>query len=57
MKIAPPEVKTKFSDEEDLERLLLANSPTFQAMLDAAEQRIQETGGVSHKDVWEEVEK
>ena len=29
----------------------------FQAMLDAAEQRIQETGGISHEDVWKEMEK
>ena len=28
----------------------------FQAMLDAAEQRIQETGGISHEDLWEEME-
>jgi prevent-host-death family protein len=39
-------------DEDDLERLLLANSPGFQAMLDAAEERIKETGGMSHEDVW-----
>jgi hypothetical protein len=45
----------KIKDDDDLERLLLANSPKLQAMLDAAEQRIKETGGISHEDVWKEV--
>ncbi len=43
-------------DQDDLERILLANSNRFQAMLDAAERRIQETGGISHADVWGQVE-
>ena len=46
----------KIQDDDDLERLLLAHSPKFQAMLVAAEQRIKETGGVSHEDVWKEIE-
>lgn len=45
----------QIKDDDDLERLLLANSPKFQAMLDNAEKRIQATGGVSHEDVWGEV--
>jgi prevent-host-death family protein len=45
----------KIKDDEDLERLLLANSAKFQALLDSAEKRIQESGGVSHEDVWSEV--
>ncbi len=50
-------IMLNIKDEDDLERLLLANSPKFQAMLDAAEQRIKDTGGVSHEDVWEEMER
>jgi prevent-host-death family protein len=46
----------KIQDDDDLERLLLAYSPRFQAILDAAEERIRETGGVSHEDVWKEIE-
>jgi prevent-host-death family protein len=46
----------KIQDDDDLERLLLAYSPKFQAMLDAAEERIRETGGLSHEDVWKETE-
>jgi len=44
------------ADEDDLERILLANSKKFQAMLDAAEQRIKEAGGISHEDLWAAVE-
>jgi prevent-host-death family protein len=44
------------ADEDDLERILLANSKTFQAMLDAAEQHIKETGGLSHEELWAAVE-
>jgi prevent-host-death family protein len=46
----------KIQDDDDLERLLLANSPKFQNMLDVAEERVRETGGVSHDDVWKEIE-
>jgi len=44
------------SDEDDLERIMLAISPKFQALLDKAEQRIQETGGISHEEVWAQIE-
>lgn len=46
----------KIDSDEDLERLLLINSSRFQAMLDAEEKRIQETGGLSHEEVWKQVE-
>ncbi len=52
----PVAVMLGIANEDDLERILLANSPRFQSMLDAAEKRIKETGGVSHKDVWKMVE-
>ena len=41
------------SDEDELERLLLAHSVKFQALLNAAEQRIRETGGIPHEDFWQ----
>ena len=44
------------SDEDDLERLMLALSPKFQALLDEAESRIRETGGLSHNEVWAQIE-
>ncbi len=43
-------------DDDELERLVLAYSPKFRALLDEAEQRIQEGGGVKHEDFWAEVE-
>ena len=42
-------------DEDDLERLILAYSPKFQAVLDRAKHQIQETGGINHEDFWQEV--
>lgn len=52
----PVVVLLNISDEDDLERILLANSKQFQAMLDAAEQRIKETGGIGHEELWAAVE-
>ena len=43
-------------DEDDLERILLANSPKLQALLEAAEQRIREKGAIEHEDFWKMVE-
>jgi prevent-host-death family protein len=43
-------------DEDDLERILLAHSPKFQALLEAAEQRIRESGAVEHEAFWKMVE-
>jgi len=42
-------------DEEDLERLVLAYTPRFRRLLDAAEERIRRTGGMKHHDFWEDV--
>jgi hypothetical protein len=35
-----------------LERLVLAHTPRFMALLDAAEARIRKRGGVTHKEFW-----
>ncbi len=43
-------------DDDELERILLANSPRLQKILDAAEKRIRATGGVSHEDIWNTIE-
>jgi prevent-host-death family protein len=43
-------------DDEELERLLLAHSRKLRAILDAAERRIEETGGIPHDVFWREVE-
>jgi prevent-host-death family protein len=44
-------------DEEDLERLLMAHSPRLQAILGAAQRRIQAGKGIPHEEFWERVEK
>ena len=53
----PVAVLLGIHDEDELERILLAHSPKFQALLDEAEQRIQQTGGLEHEAFWEIVEK
>ncbi len=52
----PVAIMVGISDEDDLERIMLAVSPKFQAMLDEAERLIRETGGFSHDEVWAQVE-
>jgi prevent-host-death family protein len=44
------------TDEEELERLVLAHSPKFQSLLDRSRRQIEETGGIPHDDFWREVE-
>ena len=52
----PVVVLLAVSDEDELERLLLSYSPKFQALLNAAEERVRETGGVRHEDFWQTLE-
>ena len=40
-------------DEEELERLILAYTPKFRAILVSARQQIRETGGIEHEDFWQ----
>src|SRR5438093_12689754 len=44
------------SDDDELERLLLAHSPKFQALLDKSRRQIDKTGGIPHEQFWSEVE-
>jgi prevent-host-death family protein len=48
----PAAVLVAVSDEDDLERLILAHTPRFRAMLDAAEQRIKKGRVIGHRDFW-----
>jgi prevent-host-death family protein len=52
----PVAVLLSVEDEDEIERLVLAYSPKFQAILKAARQRIRESGGIRHEDFWREVE-
>jgi len=42
-------------DEGEMERLILAYSPKFQNLLHKSKKEIQESGGIAHKDFWEDV--
>ena len=52
----PVAVITGVSDPDDLERLVLAHTPRFRRLVDAAERRVAETGGVPHEEFWATVE-
>ena len=52
----PVAVLLSISDENEIERLLLVYSKKFQALLKAAERRIEKTGGIRHEDFWKAVE-
>lgn len=44
------------SDEDEVERVVLANSPRFQAILEVARQQIREGKGIPHDQFWAEVQ-
>ena len=52
----PVAVLLSIEDEEELERLVLAYTPKFQGILEAAREQIRETGGVGHEELWQELE-
>jgi prevent-host-death family protein len=41
-------------DEDELERLVLAHTPSLRRLLQAAEARIRRSGGLSHEEFWSE---
>src|SRR5271170_293004 len=43
------------TDEDELERLILAHSPKFQTLLDKSRRQIEQTGGIPHEQFWREV--
>jgi prevent-host-death family protein len=52
----PVAVLLSIEDEEELERLVLAYTPKFQGILDAARDQIRQTGGIGHEEFWQELE-
>jgi prevent-host-death family protein len=53
----PAAVLVAVTDEEELERLILAHTPRFVALLNAAQDRIKKSGGVRHDDFWKTMDK
>ena len=52
----PGAVLLAVTDEDELERLVLAHSPKFQAILEKSHRQIDKTGGIPHDEFWREVE-
>ena len=48
----PVAVLVSMLEDDELERFILAHTPRFRRLLDAAEERIQQPGGVKHDDFW-----
>src|SRR5438477_2399850 len=44
------------TDEDELERLVLAHSPRFQAVLEKSRRQIEKSGGIPHDVFWREVD-
>lgn len=44
------------ADDDDVERLALAHSPKFRAILEKSRRSIEETGAIPHDRFWREVE-
>jgi len=53
----PAAVLVAVSDEEELERLVLAHTPKFMALLDSAFARIRKGGGMRSVEFWGSVGK
>lgn len=51
----PVAVLLAVTDEDELERLVLAHSPKFQEILGKSRRQIEETGGIPHDVFWREV--
>jgi len=51
----PVAVLLGLADEDEIERLIMAYSPRFQAILSRGRQEIQQTGGIAHEEFWREV--
>ena len=52
----PVAVLLSVEDEGELERLVLAYTPKFRGILDAARAQIREAGGIGHEEFWKELE-
>jgi prevent-host-death family protein len=52
----PAAVLLAVSDEDELERLMMAHSPRLQAILEAARRRIESGAGLREDEFWKDVE-
>lgn len=52
----PAAILLNVVDEDEIEGLILAYSPKFRAILQAARQEIKQTGGIPHDEFWQQVD-
>ncbi len=52
----PAAILLTVSDEEELERLMMAYSPRLQAILESARQRIEAGAGIPNEEFWNDLE-
>ena len=52
----PVAVLLSIEDEEEIDRMVLAYSPKFQGILQAAKQQIRDHRGIKHQEFWREME-
>ncbi|HBK66547.1 MAG TPA: type II toxin-antitoxin system Phd/YefM family antitoxin [Cyanobacteria bacterium UBA11166] len=52
----PVAVMTLILEPDELERFLLAHNPKFMQLIEEADRRIEETGGIKHEDFWKLVD-
>lgn len=50
----PAALLLNLDDEDEIEGIILAYSPKFRSILQAAREDIKKTGGVSHEDFWQQ---
>jgi prevent-host-death family protein len=51
----PAAILLAFSDEDELERLMMAHSPRLQSILDAARKRIAAGAGIRDDEFWRDI--
>jgi prevent-host-death family protein len=52
----PAAILLNVVDEDEIEGLILAYSPKFRAILQAAREEIKQTGGIPEEEFWQEVD-
>lgn len=52
----PVAVLLSITDEDEIERILIAHSPKFRSIVELAEQQVRESKGIKHEDFWREIE-
>jgi len=52
----PVAVLLSVTEEDEIERLILAYSPKFQVILAAAEQQVRNGRGIRHDSFWQQIE-